>query len=483
MSISTSNYQINTARTPMHFEDSIDTYNESTSSNVKLFNNLASSNTSIEENLDSPGYKRSLLSTRDLSLQKADSSYSLLAKKEARKASKKIEFDSFLQAASDFWSQRLEEEEANEKLNKKTPSSATFKSGFNHTEQAQYLSSPEVSNLRAEFDQFNTKITDSEINPLNSNLFPSYPLTAPAENIQWNSQLDEVLLSLAYELNHDWQAIAKRFPQQSCTVKDLKERFHTLNDVTLPNKARFSAQEDAKVLRLYETYGTNWKAIAAMLPGRNAIMVKNRYYSSLRLKPKKSLSDQDSPSDQEKQKSGKQKKKRGTFPELESLQQIPKHEMIVEDEEKSSRYEDTSQSTPSASFNSRVDGPVGSDCDHFFDFSEKDATFGENDRNEVNTFSAVPIWKGREESITNRNQLVPKSLSSDNISGQVYNYEQPERNNNGFSNGFTQLQNFMEMTRQTPNASVEELNERVNFLTNFCFEILSEMETIKKNMK
>jgi len=104
------------------------------------------------------------------------------------------------------------------------------------------------------------------------------------EDYKWNPSDDEILLELAFQYNCDWIKISKKFHHPNLSPKIFKDRHRKLFSVTLANKARFTTEEDRKIIKYFQIYGTNWKVISCMIPGRNPTTLKNRYYSSLRNK-------------------------------------------------------------------------------------------------------------------------------------------------------------------------------------------------------
>jgi len=111
------------------------------------------------------------------------------------------------------------------------------------------------------------------------------------DEIKWDAAFDETLLELAFEFKCDWAQVAKKFPQPKTSTKVLKDRYRELNSVILGNKARFTAEEDKKVLKYFKIYGTNWRVISQLLPGRGPTTIKNRFYSHLRTKVQRFSSD------------------------------------------------------------------------------------------------------------------------------------------------------------------------------------------------
>ena len=94
-------------------------------------------------------------------------------------------------------------------------------------------------------------------------------------------QDDINLIELANKYNKDWNIIAQFFV--GCSPKSLEERYTNKLDPKL-KRVKFNAEEDEKIIRLYNQFGNNWKEIASYFPDRNSNMIKNRFYSFLKKK-------------------------------------------------------------------------------------------------------------------------------------------------------------------------------------------------------
>ncbi len=213
-----------------------------------------------------------------------------------------VSFDHFMDIASSFWSRKFEEKA--QELKKKGPKEPLFLniealSSINLQDFGIILKAPEniPSVSQSHQSMRNSEATNfvSEIEPKNSIELLNEAEDKISQDLQWNSSQDELLLSLAFELKCDWKTISKNFNETKVTPRALRSRYNYLKSITLPNKARFSHEEDSKVLKYYEIYGTNWRAVANMLPGRTTTAVKNRFYSALRDKIKASSDDSSVP--------------------------------------------------------------------------------------------------------------------------------------------------------------------------------------------
>jgi len=241
----------------------------------------------VVENLKKSDIESATLSTRDFTVNQTLQSVKPTSEVGG------INFAPFMDIASSFWSKKFEEKA--QELQKQVPARPSFLNvgsidNFNLRLFQNFPSGLKFKNpksmgsgshsqpltIKDSLDLINF---DSSIESRKSN---ELKLEPEEGKINWSSAQDELLLNLAYELKCDWKSVSKHFTEKNMTPKTLKARYHHLKTVTLRNKARFSNEEDSKVLKYYEIYGTNWRAIANMLPGRTATTVKNRFYSSLR---------------------------------------------------------------------------------------------------------------------------------------------------------------------------------------------------------
>lgn len=101
----------------------------------------------------------------------------------------------------------------------------------------------------------------------------------------WDEEDEALLLNLGTLYKNDWKKIAKRIYKLRKIKKTpswLRKRFKQVR--TLPGKKRqkFTHEEDLKLIAAIDEIGMNWIKIAETFPNREAIMLKNRYYSHIR---------------------------------------------------------------------------------------------------------------------------------------------------------------------------------------------------------
>jgi len=282
------------------------------------------------------------------------------------------------------------------------------------------------------------------------------------EGYKWTSSSDETLLELAYELNCDWQRIVRRFPNQSVGVKLLKDRYKFLNDITLPNKARFTPQEDRKVLKYYEKFGMNWNAIASMLPGRGAITIKNRFYSSLRHKIKKSPSGDCSvePSVQE--------KAIGSCGSM-NIEEI-ETKVEQDDKEKGSTYSWLEMS------GGRDENKQHDDCDHFFSFSDNLlATSANTDEELIGGVSGSMNFDFQNQILSNQQDGAPHQLKmfEQNFNHGFLNFRENHHHHHQ-THGEFYKEKEVELGQQG-SVTVDGLNKKINSLMSLYHEICQDL--------
>ena len=113
-----------------------------------------------------------------------------------------------------------------------------------------------------------------------------------SNNKHFTKEDDIKLINLAQVYNNDWNKIASCF--NGFLPKHLEERYVNKLDPNL-KKTKFTQEEDNLIVSNYMKVGNNWQEIAKGFPGRNANMIKNRFYSVLKkkhnLQPVKTMSN------------------------------------------------------------------------------------------------------------------------------------------------------------------------------------------------
>jgi hypothetical protein len=102
-----------------------------------------------------------------------------------------------------------------------------------------------------------------------------------SEKKKWSRNEDITLIELVELYGKDWKAIAIKMPGRK--IDDIRERFQFKLDPNL-KRGKFEIEEDDMILQLYSKYGNQWDLISTHFKDRNALMIKNRFYSCLKSK-------------------------------------------------------------------------------------------------------------------------------------------------------------------------------------------------------
>lgn len=95
----------------------------------------------------------------------------------------------------------------------------------------------------------------------------------------WSGEEDDLLIKAVKEEGKSWGRVCKYFKNR--TGKQCRDRYLNHLDPTTCC-AKFSQEEDQKILELYQIYGNSWCLIAKhMTIKRTPERIKNRFYSSL----------------------------------------------------------------------------------------------------------------------------------------------------------------------------------------------------------
>jgi hypothetical protein len=105
-------------------------------------------------------------------------------------------------------------------------------------------------------------------------------LSSKTYKSNWNHKDDISLVELIEIYGNDWEKIAERLKKP---IETIQERYNNKLNPKL-KRSKFTVEEDEKVIELHHKFGNNWTEIAKYLPDRNALMIKNRFYSVLRKK-------------------------------------------------------------------------------------------------------------------------------------------------------------------------------------------------------
>lgn len=94
---------------------------------------------------------------------------------------------------------------------------------------------------------------------------------------KWSKTEDEKLLKLIGETNDKikWNDIASQFTSKSS--KQCYARYRQINPSL--NRGKWTQEEENKLFKLIEKFGTNWAKIASTMKTRSGKQIRNHYYS------------------------------------------------------------------------------------------------------------------------------------------------------------------------------------------------------------
>ena len=95
----------------------------------------------------------------------------------------------------------------------------------------------------------------------------------------WKQDEDIKILKLIQKYGTSWSQISKELNTR--TAKQIRDRYLNVLDPKI-NKNKFSFSEECHIIRLYKSVGSKWALIAKEFPHRTANMIKNRFYSSIK---------------------------------------------------------------------------------------------------------------------------------------------------------------------------------------------------------
>ncbi|EAX99275.1 Myb-like DNA-binding domain containing protein [Trichomonas vaginalis G3] len=99
--------------------------------------------------------------------------------------------------------------------------------------------------------------------------------TVKVSKIKWTQQEDELLTSVVSKFGASrWDFIATHIPGRN--GRQCRERYISVLTPSVCKDA-WTAAEDETLLRLQKQIGNHWSLISKSLPGRTAIMAKNRF--------------------------------------------------------------------------------------------------------------------------------------------------------------------------------------------------------------
>jgi len=98
----------------------------------------------------------------------------------------------------------------------------------------------------------------------------------------WTKENISLLTKWANQYRFDWKKVAKKFENKKITSFIVKSKYKSLSMTQCQKRVRFTLSEDLMIAKYFKIYGTDWQQISTYFTGRNAVMLKNRYYAHIR---------------------------------------------------------------------------------------------------------------------------------------------------------------------------------------------------------
>jgi len=110
----------------------------------------------------------------------------------------------------------------------------------------------------------------------------------------WTNEEDFLLLKYYEIYGNNWRAISKRLKTRNS--KQIRDRFINCLDPNAIVHSNFTEQDDQKLIQLYPKYRQYWKKYVKYFPNRTSLMIKNRFLRKLnwvinQYKKKKNMND------------------------------------------------------------------------------------------------------------------------------------------------------------------------------------------------
>jgi len=122
--------------------------------------------------------------------------------------------------------------------------------------------------------------------------FKANPINRSGCKKNWNPEDNDLLMKMALEYRNNWKRISKILLETKnikLYPKVLRKIYEDLLHSKKVERAKFTHDDDLKIVKYLNKYGLDWNKIASHFSGKTPVMIKNRFYSYIK---KRDLIDQ-----------------------------------------------------------------------------------------------------------------------------------------------------------------------------------------------
>lgn len=135
----------------------------------------------------------------------------------------------------------------------------------------------DINTFNSDTDLMADDIAQPDLKNLTSQTYTSQSelsaYTCETEKESWTEQDDDMLYKLASRFNNQWEKVAIFFEGKSC--ESLKKRWNAIKR-THRAKDVWTSEEDEKLLKLREIYGTDYRSISKQFKYKSILKIKRR---------------------------------------------------------------------------------------------------------------------------------------------------------------------------------------------------------------